>query len=221
MTLESKNTSSTKKKKSNNFDIYLASSSPRRFEILKNLKVNFELLKCDFNEDNFNEEDPQNFVLKNTQQKCLTAQAFRQKSNLSNKPVLTADTIVSMDGKIFGKPSDKDHAISMLLELSGRKHSVMTCICLGEMDSEKNSNVKMAFDVITTEVTFSNLTANECAKYWATGEPKDKAGAYGIQGYGALFVDSIEGSYSNVVGLPIQETCKILKQKNISYWLNL
>ena len=221
MTLESKNTSSTKKKKSNNFDIYLASRSPRRFEILKNLKVNFELLKCDFNEDNFSEEDPQNFVLKNTQQKCLTAQAFRQKSNLTNKPVLTADTIVSMDGKIFGKPADKDHAISMLLELSGRKHSVMTCICLGEMDSEKNSNVKMAFDVITTEVTFSNLTANECAKYWATGEPKDKAGAYGIQGYGALFVDSIEGSYSNVVGLPIQETCKILKQKNISYWLNL
>ena len=199
MTLESKNTSSTKKKKSNNFDIYLASSSPRRFEILKNLKVNFELLKCDFNEDIFSEEDPHNFVLKNTQQKCLTAQAFRQKSNLSNKPVLTADTIVSMDGKIFGKPSDKDHAISMLLELSGRKHSVMTCICLGEMDSEKNSNVKMAFDVITTEVTFSNLTANECAKYWATGEPKDKAGAYGIQGYGALFVDSIEGSCSNVV----------------------
>ena len=94
MTLESKNTSSTKKKKSNNFDIYLASSSPRRFEILKNLKVNFELLKCDFNEDNFSEEDPQNFVLKNTQQKCLTAQAFRQKSNLTNKPVLTADTIV-------------------------------------------------------------------------------------------------------------------------------
>ena len=170
MTLESKNTSSTKKKKSNNFDIYLASSSPRRFEILKNLKVNFELLKCDFNEDNFSEEDPQNFVLKNTQQKCLTAQAFRQKSNLSNKPILTADTIVSMDGKIFGKPADKDHAISMLLELSGRKHSVMTCICLGEMDSEKNSNVKMAFDVITTEVTFSNLTANECAKYWATGK---------------------------------------------------
>ena len=221
MTLESKNTSSTKKKKSNNFDIYLASSSPRRFEILKNLKVNFELLKCDFNEDNFSEEDPQNFVLKNTQQKCLTAQAFRQKSNLTNKPVLTADTIVSMDGKIFGKPADKDHAISMLLELSGRKHSVMTCICLGEMDSEKNSNVKMAFDVVTTEVTFSNLTANECAKYWKTGEPKDKAGAYGIQGYGALFVDSIKGSHSNVVGLPIQETCKILKQKNISYWLNL
>ena len=111
MTLESKSTSSTKKKKSNNFDIYLASSSPRRSEILKNLKVNFEILKCDFDESNFTDERPEDFVIKNTQQKCLAAHAIRQKKKLPNKPILTADTIVALDGKIFGKPENRDHAL--------------------------------------------------------------------------------------------------------------
>lgn len=220
MTPESKNTSSTKKKKSNNFDIYLASSSPRRSEILKNLKVNFEILKCDFDESNFTDESPEHFVIKNTQQKCLAAHAIRQKKTLPNKPILTADTIVAMDDKIFGKPQNKDHAIAMLLEFSGRKHSVMTCICLGETDPQSDAEVKMTFDLVRTEIQFTNLSANQCSKYWETNEPKDKAGAYGIQGYGALFVESLEGSYSNVVGLPIVETCKIFKENNIGYWLN-
>jgi septum formation protein len=220
MTPESKSTSSTKKKKSNNFDIYLASSSPRRTEILKNLKVNFEILKCDFDESNFTDESPEHFVIKNTQQKCLAAHAIRQKKTLPNKPILTADTIVAMDDKIFGKPQNKDHAIAMLLEFSGRKHSVMTCVCLGETDLQSDADVKMTFDLVRTEIQFANLSANQCAKYWETNEPKDKAGAYGIQGYGALFVESLEGSYSNVVGLPIVETCKIFKEKNIGYWLN-
>tara|TARA_B100001057_G_scaffold105918_1_gene103545 strand:- start:16525 stop:17190 length:666 start_codon:yes stop_codon:yes gene_type:complete len=220
MTPESKSTSSTKKKKSNNFDIYLASSSPRRSEILKNLKVNFEILKCDFDESNFTDESPERFVIKNTQQKCLAAHAIRQKKTLPNKPILTADTIVAMDDKIFGKPQNKDHAIAMLLEFSGRKHSVMTCICLGETDPQSDAEVKMTFDLVRTEIQFANLSANQCSKYWETNEPKDKAGAYGIQGYGALFVESLEGSYSNVVGLPIVETCKIFKENNIGYWLN-
>ena len=220
MTPESKSTSSTKKKKSNNFDIYLASSSPRRSEILKNLKVNFEILKCDFDESNFTDERPEDFVIKNTQQKCLAAHAIRQKKLLPNKPILTADTIVVMDDKIFGKPQNKDHAIAMLLEFSGRKHSVMTCVCLGETDLQSDADVKMTFDLVRTEIQFANLSANQCSKYWETNEPKDKAGAYGIQGYGALFVESLEGSYSNVVGLPIVETCKIFKEKNIGYWLN-
>ena len=220
MTLESKSTSSTKKKKSNNFDIYLASSSPRRAEILKNLKVNFEILKCNFDESNFIDESPEDFVIKNTQQKCLAAHAIRQKKNLPNKPILTADTIVALDGKIFGKPESKDHAIAMLLEFSGRRHSVMTCICFGETDPRSDAEVKMMFDLVRTEILFANLTANQCAKYWDTNEPKDKAGAHGIQGYGGLFVESLEGSYSNVVGLPIVETCKIFKEKNIGYWLN-
>ena len=220
MTLESKSTLSTKKKKSNNFDIYLASSSPRRSEILKNLKVNFEILKCDFDESNFTDESPEDFVIKNTHQKCVAAHAIRQKKKLSNKPILTADTIVAMDDKIFGKPQNKDHAIAMLLEFSGRRHSVMTCVCLGETESQSNAEVKMMFDLVKTEIQFANLTANQCAKYWETNEPIDKAGAYGIQGYGGLFVESLEGSYSNVVGLPVVETCKIFKEKNIGYWLN-
>ena len=220
MPLESKNTSSTKKKKSNSFDIYLASSSPRRSEILKKLKVRFEILKCDFDETNFTNESPEDFVIKNTQQKCLAAHAVRQKKKLANKPILTADTIVALDDKIFGKPQNKDHAIAMLLEFSGRKHSVMTCVCFSETDSDSDAEVKMMFDLVKTEIKFTNLTANECAKYWETKEPKDKAGAYGIQGYGALFVESLEGSYSNVVGLPIVETCKIFQEKNIGYWLN-
>ena len=220
MTLESKSTSSIKKKKSNNFDIYLASSSPRRTEILKDLKVNFEILKCDFDESNFTDESPEDFVIKNTQQKCLAAHAIRQKKKLPNKPILTADTIVALDGKIFGKPVNKDHAIAMLLEFSGRKHSVMTCVCFGETDSGSDAEVKMMFDLVRTEIQFANLTAHQCAKYWDTDEPKDKAGAYGIRGYGGLFVESLQGSYSNVVGLPIVETCKIFQEKNIGYWLN-
>ena len=220
MTLESKNTSSTKKKKSNNFDLYLASSSPRRAEILENLKVNFEILKCDYDESNFTDESPEDFVIKNTQQKCLAAHAIRQQKKLPNKPILTADTIVALDGKIFGKPENKDHAIAMLLEFSGRRHSVMTCVCFGETDPQSDTEVSMMFDLVRTEIQFANLTANQCAKYWETNEPKDKAGAYGIQGYGGLFVESLEGSYSNVVGLPVVETCKIFKEKNIGYWLN-
>jgi septum formation protein len=91
-----------------------------------------------------------------------------------------------MDDKIFGKPQNKDHAIAMLLEFSGRKHSVMTCVCLGETDLQSDADVKMTFDLVRTEIQFANLSANQCAKYWETNEPKDKAGAYGIQGYGAL-----------------------------------
>ena len=139
---------------------------------------------------------------------------------MPNKPILTADTIVALDGKIFGKPENKDHAIAMLLEFSGRKHLVMTCVCFSETEPQSDAEVKMMFDLVRTEIQFTNLTANQCAKYWDTNEPKDKAGAYGIQGDGGLFVESLEGSYSNVVGLPIVETCKIFKEKNISYWLN-
>ena len=156
MTLESKSTSSTKKKKSNNFDIYLASSSPRRAEILKNLKVNFEILKCDYDESNFTDESPEDFVIKNTQQKCLAAHAIRQQKKLPNKPILTADTIVALDGKIFGKPENKDHAIAMLLEFSGRRHSVMTCICFGETDPRSDAEVSMMFDLVRTEIQFAN-----------------------------------------------------------------
>ena len=96
----------------------------------------------------------------------------------------------------------------------------MSCVCFGETDSGSDVEVKLLFDLVRTEIQFANLTAHQCAKYWDTDEPKDKAGAYGIQGYGGLFVESLEGSYSNVVGLPIVETCKIFQEKNIGYWLN-
>jgi len=201
-------------------EIYLASKSPRRHKILQDLGVTFEVIECNFDEALEKNESAEDFITRNTQQKNLLASAMIQEKKLPLKPVLSADTLVRLDDKIFGKPKDEDHAISMLLELSNREHIVSSCICLGEFTKENDSEIHMSYEIVDTVVKMGSISANECKKYWNTGEPKDKAGGYAIQGLGSIFIESITGSYSNVVGLPIRETTKLLKDKKIKFWIN-
>lgn len=125
--------------------------------------------------------------------------------------VLGADTVVICDGQIMQKPNSEEDAVKMLQKLSGRTHTVLSAVSLCGAQFQQNR-------LSATEVEFRMLTERECKRYWATGEPADKAGAYGIQGYGAVFVSSIRGSYSGVVGLPIEETCQLLEQAGIHWW---
>jgi len=117
--------------------------------------------------------------------------------------IVGADTIVVIEGDILGKPRDKDDAIGMLQRLSGKSHQVMTSVTVRQKS-------RIETQLVETIVRFRALTLDECDRYWLSGEPKDKAGAYGIQGLGAIFVENIEGSYSNVVGLPLAETASLL-----------
>ena len=201
--------------------IYLASKSPRRNEILKSLQVEFEVLNY-YHEESapFENESAYDFVERNTKEKSLSAFAYLQENQKKILPVLTADTIVSIGDKILGKPENKDHAISMLLELSGQSHEVISCVSLGILDDSELDTVNFSMNIVETKVFMKTLTAYECSKYWETGEPLDKSGSYGIQGIGATFIEKIVGSHSNVVGLPIFETCKILDDLKINYWLS-
>jgi septum formation protein len=119
-------------------------------------------------------------------------------------PVLGADTAVVLDGVIFGKPSGRDDAIEMLMRLSGRTHEVLTAVALATRGT-------LAERLSASRVTFRTLTPPECGAYWDTGEPRDKAGAYAIQGRGAVFVERLEGSFSGVMGLPLFETAQLLR----------
>ena len=126
-------------------------------------------------------------------------------------PVLGADTCVVCDSQIFGKPRDQQQALDMLSALSGRSHQVLTAVAMGNAED-------CLLATSTTEVFFRTLSQQEILCYWNTGEPKDKAGSYAIQGYGAVFIESIKGSYSGVVGLPIEETTKLLHSFSVPIW---
>ena len=199
--------------------IYLASQSPRRKEILDLLGVNFEILKCNFKEEILPNESALEFVERNTKEKALNSLAIIQAKKEKISPVITADTVVSLDNQIFGKPVDQDHCISMLLELSGRSHQVFTCVAIADLRNASSEDANISFEIVESEVHFRQLNGDECLRYWKTGEPIDKAGGYAIQGLGSTFIEKIVGSYSNVVGLPIFETCRLLENKKISFWL--
>jgi septum formation protein len=138
-------------------------------------------------------------------------------NQMDELPVLAADTMVVMGEKIFGKPESEEHAIEMLLELSDKVHTVITGVTIGIIYGDKAEFHSITVD---SQVEFSNLSRLECEKYCASQEPFDKAGAYGIQGYGSAFVKEIKGSYSNIVGLPIHEVAELFKKLNIPFWLN-
>ena len=166
-------------------DLVLASGSPRRRELLEGLGVRFKVRPVDLDESPLPGEPPRDYVLRLAVEK---AAARVEPGEL----VLAADTTVVVDGEILGKPRDDEDARRMLRLLAGRGHSVLTGIALGK-----------AAEVDETLVRFAPLSESEIDWYVATGEPRDKAGAYAIQGLGSLFVEGVEGSYSNVVGLPI------------------
>lgn len=189
--------------------IILASTSPRRIEILKNLHIPFISVPSGYKE-NADIKEPEKLVIKLSEGK---AKSVLQNYINDDAVIIAADTIVSFNGNILGKPKDKEDAFSILKSLSGRSHDVLTGVCIYRT---YNGSIKCVQDFEKTEVFFSDITDNEIKQYIATGEPMDKAGAYGIQGYGSFFVEKIIGSYYNVVGLPIEKVYNILKGMGVN-----
>ena len=182
--------------------IALASTSPRRQELLKQVGIQFEVVPSNVSEDFDPALTPRDVARTLAERKAESVAMSRPESL-----VIAADTIVVLDGKILGKPDSPGDAVLMLERLSGRTHLVITGVALRCIDKE----VHEIFDV-ATEVTFGDIPKGSIEKYVATGEPMDKAGAYGAQGMGAMFIKSIRGSYSNVVGLPLFEVVSILRK---------
>lgn len=171
--------------------VILASSSPRRLQLLQQIGIEAEVRPAAFDELSTGKMADE-VVLANAVGKCQAVCAACG----DKVPVIAADTVVVLDGKILGKPKDAADAVRMLKELSGRTHKVLTGVAVSFQG-------RQLAEVCETEVIFRTLTAAEIADYVATGEPLDKAGAYGIQGRGAVFVEKINGCYNNVVGLPL------------------
>jgi septum formation protein len=187
--------------------IVLASRSPRRSQLLAQIGVPHEVLALDFDEARLPGEAPQAFVERLARDKALHARTARTGGRL----LLAADTIVVLDGTIFGKPRDEPGAVGMLRALSGRCHEVMTAVAVCD-----GSAVRTAVSV--SRVTFRELGEAECRAYWDTGEPADTAGAYAVQGLGAVFIERLEGSYSGVMGLPLFETARLLQAAGVPVW---
>ncbi|ELY7488421.1 septum formation inhibitor Maf [Cronobacter turicensis] len=184
-------------------DLYLASGSPRRQELLGMLGVTFERLVPGVEEQRAPQEAPQDYVTRLARDKARAGVALATR----DLPVLGADTIVVLNGDVLEKPRDAAHAAEMLHRLSGQTHEVMTAVALADKQRVRES-------LVMTRVTFRALTARDIAAYVESGEPMDKAGAYGIQGLGGCFVRRIEGSYHAVVGLPLVETWELLSEFN-------
>jgi septum formation protein len=187
--------------------LHLASSSPRRAEILQALGLNISVKGVAVDESPLHDESPLQMVLRLAQQKAAAAVVD------AGILVLGADTVVVLDEQVLGKPRDEADAVAMLLSLSGRRHQVLTGVAL-----KSQQKIHLAHSV--TDVQFREIGRDEAALYWQSGEPADKAGAYGIQGLGGQFVEAIEGSYSGVVGLPVFETAALLKLAGIDLLAN-
>ena len=184
---------------------YLASASPRRRQLLEQLGLSFEVAAADVDESPSPQEAPADYVLRVSR---LKAETTARRLCSPRLPVLAADTVVVLDGVILGKPRNQDEGLRMLTGLSGRSHQVLSAVALwkgGVLDSA----------LCSTEVRFRPIPPSEAAAYWASDEPRDKAGGYGIQGLGAVFVECLEGSYSNVVGLPLFETAALLRKAGV------
>lgn len=191
-------------------DLCLASRSPRRAELLRTLGVAFRVLDVEVDETPRPGEAPADYVRRLA---CDKARAGRAAAAGVDAPVLAADTTVVVDRAILGKPEDADDARRMLARLAGRAHEVFTGVALVDARGE------LRCTVARTGVRFRALTAGEIAAYVASGEPLDKAGAYGIQGLGGALVAGIDGSYSNVVGLPLAETLALLDAAGVPHAL--
>ncbi|GAA0689478.1 Maf family protein [Marinobacterium maritimum] len=187
-------------------ELILASASPRRRELLSQIGVPFRCCPVDIDETPQPEEPAQAYVERLALEKAV---ACRQLNPAA--VVLGSDTSVVVDGRILGKPVDEADAVRMLMMLSGRRHQVMTAVAVVDEQRQR-------VETVTTDVAFIELDEARCRAYWRTGEPCDKAGAYGIQGLGAVLVRGIEGSYSAVVGLPLMQTAALLQQFDIPVW---
>jgi len=186
--------------------LYLSSGSPRRQELLKQLGLNCQVVNAPIDETALPNENPQAFVLRIAKEKAFAG--FKQIANQSTKQyawVIGGDTAVVLGDEVFGKPCDKADACKMLRALSGKTHTVLSGVAIvhnGEVFSAVNQ----------TQVTFKALSTEDVEAYWLTDEPKGKAGAYAIQGLGARFIRTIQGSYSGVMGLPLYELDQLLTE---------
>ena len=191
--------------------VYLASKSPRRQELLRQLGVEFEELllreasgrRRDVVEEPRKDEPPLEYVKRIARTKASVGWHRMGRRELPPKPVLGADTEVVLDGAVLGKPGDAAAAAAMLAALSGRTHEVITAVAV-------RWQTQLALAVSTSQVSFRAIAKDEIERYVATGEPLDKAGAYAIQGQAAAFVSHLRGSYSGVMGLPLFETAELL-----------
>ncbi len=181
------------------FDIKLASSSPRRREILATLGLEFSIVAVDVDESPLADEGAGDMVVRLAVAKAEAAAAGPRDI------VIAADTAVVVDGRILGKPEHCEDCLAMLEALAGRRHQVFTGVALNRGDTTRTA-------VSETDVYFREIGQDEALAYWQSGEPRDKAGGYAIQGLGGVFVERIEGSYSGVVGLPVFETAALLRQ---------
>lgn len=188
--------------------LILASASPRRAEILQQIGVDFQIAPADIDETPKPQESPVDYVQRMAQEK--TQHVINSIAG-SSAVVLGADTSVVLNCKIYGKPKNQQEAMAMLAALSGKTHQVLTAVAMG---NKQRCLLKLS----ATDVKFRELDLKECLDYWNTGEPLDKAGGYAIQGLGAVFVEKISGSFSGVVGLPIEQTAQLLQTFNVPIW---
>ena len=191
--------------------LYLASASPRRQELLDQIGVEYEARPVQVDESRQPREAPLDYVTRLARAKAETAWALFDPDVA--RAVLAADTAVVLGDSILGKPRDRSEAFSMLVSLSGRTHEVFTAVAL-------RTSRGLESRVSTSRVKLRELKPDEIEKYWDTGEPCDKAGAYAIQGRAAVFIESLQGSYSGVMGLPLFETAELLLRAGIGTWMH-
>lgn len=196
--------------------IYLASRSPRRRELLKQIGVTFEIVLLredekrgpDVDETPHPGEKPDVYALRVASAKAELAAHYMGRRSLPARPVLAADTTVVCDDRIIGKPADRDDAAAILKRLSGRQHEVVSAVAMA-----RGERIERAVSI--SKVWFRELGDEEIRRYAATGEPMDKAGAYAIQGRAAVFATRVEGSYSGIMGLPLAETAELMRRLGI------
>lgn len=188
--------------------LFLASASPRRRELLQQIGVPFSLLSVAVDETPLPDELPEDYVQRVALSK---ARAGLQSLPAGDACVLGADTSVVLERRILGKPADRADGLAMLAALSGRSHRVLTAVVLASQHA-------CEMRLVVSEVEFRTINPDEAQAYWDSGEPQDKAGGYAIQGWGAVFVSQLRGSYSAVVGLPLCETAQLLDRFGLPRW---
>lgn len=190
--------------------LYLASGSPRRRELLAQIGVQFERISAPVDETPFTDELAHDYVVRLAIAKAEAGWQFAQQTGLPALPVLGSDTTVALADQILGKPDDDEHAAAMLRMLSGTTHEVLTAVAL---------RTAQGCDAVlsTSRVRFAALSEAQIRAYVASGEPHDKAGSYGIQGLGGLFVEHLDGSFTGVMGLPLHETAALLARHRLGF----
>ncbi|NNC99834.1 MAG: septum formation inhibitor Maf [Gammaproteobacteria bacterium] len=184
--------------------LVLASASPRRRELLANMGCTFSVLNCEVDESRNHDESADDYVTRMSEEKARAGMGALNITGNSIVAVLAADTIVTQGQSVFGKPRNQQHAFRMWRQLANSKHHVITAVCLTVRD-------KVEVRRVTSTVEFGSIDDHQMLRYWQTGEPRDKAGGYAIQGRASAWIKLIHGSYSNVVGLPLRETNELLQ----------